>query len=142
MKNTDSLESILADMRQKYLEVSEETPEKAEPANLADASENQRRPTSPHPSLDRLLKELQRESLQNQPPQQTSSVAPSESRLLAPELDRFVAQQKADAQAKIAQKAQHWLKELDPLSGEGIWFAELAKHYPSDLDAAIDLFAR
>jgi len=35
-------------------------------------------------------------------------------------------------------KAQTWLKELDPLSNEGMWFTEFADGYESRLDAAID----
>lgn len=35
-------------------------------------------------------------------------------------------------------KAQTWLKQLDPLSNEGMWFTEFADGYESRLDAAID----
>ncbi|MCA1904210.1 MAG: hypothetical protein LDL47_05155 [Cyanobacteria bacterium KgW148] len=35
-------------------------------------------------------------------------------------------------------RAKEWLKELDPLSSEGLWFKEFAKHYPSELEAALD----
>ena len=35
-------------------------------------------------------------------------------------------------------KAQTWLKELDPLSNEGMWFTDFADGYESRLDAAID----
>jgi len=35
-------------------------------------------------------------------------------------------------------KAIAWLKKLDPLSSEGIWFENFAKKYSSKLDAAID----
>lgn len=140
MKNADSLESILADTRQKYLEVSEETPEQGARPALEDGSNNRRRSPSQHPSLDRLLKELEQERPRNPPP--GASVTPAPKQSLEPALDCLVPQAKADNQAKIAQKAQQWLNKLDPLSGEGIWFAELAKHYPSALDAAIDLFAR
>lgn len=31
-----------------------------------------------------------------------------------------------------------WLKQLDPLSNEGLWFEEFAGHYPSKIDAAIE----
>ncbi|MBJ7900465.1 MAG: hypothetical protein GC158_11230 [Cyanobacteria bacterium RI_101] len=140
MKNADSLESILADMRQKYLEVSEATPEPGARPPLEDGSNNPRPSPSQHPSLDRLLKELERERPKNPPPD--ASVTPAKKQSLEPELDCLAPRKKADNSAKIAQKAQQWLNELDPLSGEGIWFAELAKHYPSALDAAIDLFAR
>ena len=35
-------------------------------------------------------------------------------------------------------KAIAWLKKLDPLSSEGIWFENFAKRYSSKLAAAID----
>ena len=35
-------------------------------------------------------------------------------------------------------KAIAWLKKLDPLSSEGIWFENFARKYPSKLAAAID----
>lgn len=35
-------------------------------------------------------------------------------------------------------QAKEWLKNLDPLSSEGLWFKEFAKHYPSELEAALD----
>jgi len=38
----------------------------------------------------------------------------------------------------IAQQAKEWLKQLDPLSEEGLWFEEFAYAYPSKLEAAID----
>jgi hypothetical protein len=40
-------------------------------------------------------------------------------------------------QAKIEQ-AKAWLKNLDPISQEGVWFEQLAEKYPSKLEAAID----
>ena len=39
---------------------------------------------------------------------------------------------------KLTLAAQEWLKELEPLSDEGLWFEELAGKYPSRLEAAID----
>ncbi|MCU0518596.1 MAG: hypothetical protein MUC60_17380 [Oscillatoria sp. Prado101] len=39
---------------------------------------------------------------------------------------------------KLTLAAQAWLKELDPLSDEGLWFEELTGKYPSRLEAAID----
>ncbi|MEM8641880.1 MAG: hypothetical protein AAGG51_24145 [Cyanobacteria bacterium P01_G01_bin.54] len=41
-------------------------------------------------------------------------------------------------QLRLEQKAQQWLDALDPYSNEGLWFAEFAAHYPSELDAAVD----
>lgn len=38
----------------------------------------------------------------------------------------------------ISKQAQAWLKTLDPLSDEGLWFEEFAYKYPSKQEAAID----
>jgi len=47
--------------------------------------------------------------------------------------------QKAKSRQLYEQRAKEWLKMLDPLSGEGLWFEEFAKNYPSKLEAAIAL---
>jgi hypothetical protein len=38
----------------------------------------------------------------------------------------------------LRQEAQAWLKKLDRFSGEGLWFRDFAKDYPSEVEAAID----
>ncbi|MBD1904489.1 hypothetical protein NDI37_00710 [Funiculus sociatus GB2-A5] len=38
----------------------------------------------------------------------------------------------------LASQAKEWLKNLNSLSEEGLWFEEFAYAYPSKLDAAID----
>ena len=49
-------------------------------------------------------------------------------------------QQQKEAQERKALEAhaKKWLKQLDPLSDEGMWFTEFAYQYPSPLEAAID----
>ncbi len=137
MPNSDSVESILADMRQKYLGEPEKTAKNSVENPLSNQEKQQK-----HSSLDKLLKELKQDLKANILPVQTIQ-SPSikaenpESQNL--EIERLVAQQKKQNQKIIAQKAQQWLDELDPLSGEGLWFTNLAKHYPSPLAAAIDL---
>jgi|GEM_PF-2371168 hypothetical protein len=46
--------------------------------------------------------------------------------------------QAQEKQARLEKAAQAWLSQLEPLSGEAIWFDEFASHYPSRLAAAID----
>jgi CRISPR/Cas system-associated endonuclease Cas3-HD len=41
----------------------------------------------------------------------------------------------------IEKQAEAWLKELDPVSGEGLWFERFAMNYKSRLEAAIDYLA-
>jgi hypothetical protein len=48
------------------------------------------------------------------------------------------AQQLEQQRQAIAQTAKDWLKQLDPLSEEGLWFEEFAYAYPTKLAAAID----
>lgn len=38
----------------------------------------------------------------------------------------------------LQRKAHEWLETLDPYSSEGIWFTDFARHYDSELAAAID----
>lgn len=38
---------------------------------------------------------------------------------------------------KLQQRAIAWLKQLDPLSSEGLWFENFAEKYSSKLEAAI-----
>ena len=47
---------------------------------------------------------------------------------------------KQEEKRKAARKrqAEEWLKTLEPLSTEGIWFTDFAKNYLSSLEAAID----
>lgn len=69
----------------------------------------------------------------------------------APALDRTLENQARQAQQqrdqawyaqqrrmRLEKKAHEWLEQLDPYSNEGIWFQDFAKHYPSQLAAAID----
>ena len=45
---------------------------------------------------------------------------------------------KQQQQEAISKQVQAWLKTLDPLSDEGLWFEEFAYKYPSKQEAAID----
>lgn len=39
---------------------------------------------------------------------------------------------------KLKLQAKDWLKQLDPLSTEGLWFERFAQGYPTKLEAAIN----
>ena len=45
---------------------------------------------------------------------------------------------KQQAQKQNREKAENWLKELDPMSNEGLWFYDFAETYESPLAAAMD----
>ncbi|MGB2925523.1 MAG: hypothetical protein WBB82_09495 [Limnothrix sp.] len=49
-----------------------------------------------------------------------------------------VEKQKQQREKYWQTKAETWLKNLDPISNEGLWFSEFADGYNSPLDAAID----
>jgi uncharacterized membrane-anchored protein YhcB (DUF1043 family) len=51
-----------------------------------------------------------------------------------------VRQEQLNAKRKegLKKEAKSWLKNLDPLSSEGLWFERFAEGYPSKLDAAVE----
>ena len=52
---------------------------------------------------------------------------------------QLAAQQQSEAIRKRRERqAKQWLKELDPLTTEGIWFTDFARNYSSLLEAVID----
>ena len=46
-------------------------------------------------------------------------------------------QQQQQKKASLERTARQWLKILDPLSGEGLWFTDFARNFSSPLEAAI-----
>ena len=46
-------------------------------------------------------------------------------------------QQQQQKKANLEKTARQWLKNLDPLSGEGLWFTDFARNFSSPLEAAI-----
>ena len=55
---------------------------------------------------------------------------------------RAEAERLAQEKRKVLEKqAQQWLKQLDPMSHDGLWFDRFAENYDSRLDAAIDYLA-
>lgn len=110
-------------------------------------------PVQPNFDLDRLLAEVQADF----------NTLPTASRSLkndSPAIDSILSQVKADrdeqdrvrSQLKQQQlqaeqlkqietlklRAKSWLKQLDPLSTEGLWFERFAEGYPTKLEAAIN----
>ncbi|PZO43462.1 MAG: hypothetical protein DCF19_05860 [Pseudanabaena frigida] len=136
----ESLESILSDLHGKYKDPQsgKQHITQQEIANLLSQSINQPAPIAT--SLDRLLNDLRDNSLNYSPSQITPEVITNQA---LPAIDRDLQQvadrQKAKEDRIIAQKATEWLKHLDPLCSEGLWFEEFAKNYSSRLEAAIAL---
>ena len=139
----ESLESILSDLHGKYKDPDDAKPNAVKPNNAEQVSASL--PNQPialsssvSGSLDQLLNDLRSGSPSSTPT--TSEVMPQQSiPAISHDLQQVAEQQKAKDQQAIAKQATEWLKQLDPLGGEGLWFEEFAKNYPSRLEAAIAL---
>ncbi len=98
---------------------------------------------------DRLIAAIEREYQKQaqQREQKLAAIKRQEEELLAQQerqaRELIAAQQKAETREKrrkeaLKQKAQEWLKKLNPQSEEGKWFEEFSYSYESKLIAAID----
>ena len=150
----ESLESILSDLQGKYKD-----PNKEPNANEQHQDQPISTPPLPSPtsipapnSLDSLLNDLRNNSQSHSQsnsqtyapdytsPQVTPETLPSQpSPIIDRDLQQIADRQKAKDHEAISKTATEWLKKLDPLGGEGLWFEEFAKNYPSRLEAAIAL---
>jgi hypothetical protein len=148
----DSIDKLLAQIKAEYQESDKpEQPKKQQPIPKKEAA------------LDSLLSEVEaaepinKQSSQfNQPPAKNAASINSllsdvkadyEAQDRAEEqlrLEEFKAEKQRQQQLKqqnlekLQQNAIAWLKQLDPLSSEGIWFEKFAEKYSSKLEAAID----
>jgi len=68
---------------------------------------------------------------------QDAAVQEVQRQQLAAEQQRQAQLQQA-RRAAVSRTAETWLKNLDPLSTEGLWFNQFAEKYTSKLEAAID----
>ena len=147
----DSIDKLLAQIKAEYQESDKpEPPKKQQPIPKKEAA------------LDSLLNEFEaaepinKQSSQfNQPP--SKNVASINSLLSDLKAD-YEAQDRAEEQLrleefkaekqrqqqlkqqkseKLQRNAIAWLKQLDPLSSEGLWFEKFAENYSSKLEAAI-----
>ncbi len=142
----ESLESILTDLQNKYTDP--DVDKKTKPELKSERSQQdlpsldiEVQPaiaTSPS-SLDRLLEDLRNGVTKAVEPEINVQSMPSSSSTVHHDLQQVEEHQKAKDRQIYEQKAREWLKNLDPLSGEGLWFEEFAKNYPSKLEAAIAL---
>jgi len=162
----ESLDSILANLQQKYQEPSPidrldpVKPKTVSPDIAPDIAKDMadldldylNLPASKPNSIDRLLADLrQPASSTNTTPVpegiQVSASIPQDfaqklsKTAITADLQQVLAQQSAKDQQSRFEAAQKWLQTIDPLSGEGLWFAEFAKNYDSHLEAAIALLS-
>jgi len=137
----ESLESILADLQVKY---------KSDQSNLDDKSDKRSQdlsedlPKVQSSSLDQLLADLHNRSSsfpEVVEPNDVQQPQPMVNHTIDYDLQKVADRQKAKDREQITKQATEWLKNLDVLSGEGLWFEEFAKNYSSRLEAAIALIA-
>jgi hypothetical protein len=124
---------------------------------------NSRDIIKPMDEIDKILNEIQQEYSKPNPKGANSSFKTPQNRSVGNSIDRILGELQADfqekdlaeelavkqeaeqervKQAEVFQKqAEDWLKKLDPLSSEGLWFERFAEQYPSKLAAAIDYLA-
>lgn len=142
----DSIDKLLAQIKAEYQE--------------SDLQEQPQPPSKQDSSLDSLLNEIEAEPhpvKQQQIPLAQKNEAPLNSLLSDIKADyeaqaraeesRRQEQLKAEERRKQQLKQQEleglkrraiaWLKKLDPLSTEGLWFENFAENYSSKLEAAI-----
>lgn len=159
----ESLDSILANLQQKYQEPSPS--DRPDPIKAKAASDDIAKdmadldldylnlPASKPNSIDLLLADLRQSAASPntasvQEDIQVSASIPKDFAInlsksaISADLQQVSAEQSAKDQQARSEAAQKWLKALDPLSGEGLWFAEFAKNYDSHLEAAIALLSQ
>lgn len=139
----ESLESILTDLQHKYTDpnVNQQSQSDLQSERSQDlpSLDIEIKPAIANPSsLDRLLDDLRKGVTETVEPE--INVQPMlSSSAINYDLQQIENSQKAKSRQLYEQRAKEWLKMLDPLSGEGLWFEEFAKNYPSKLEAAIAL---
>lgn len=154
----ESLESILTELEVKYTSPKSDQSDKShqESQDLlkdlpkqAIANKPSSSSSSSNHSLDQLLADLRNNSANQatalEPALKSEIVIdqtlPVVSHAINHDLQQVADRQKTKDREQFTQHANEWLKKLDPLSGEGLWFEEFAKNYPSRLEAAIALIA-
>lgn len=121
----ESIDRLLAEVKAEYEKSADKQP-KTLPAKI-----RQVQPQSPS-SIDSLLEQVKTDYEQ----QDKAEKQLQQQQLKAEQLR----QQELQMEQREALKNQviAWLKQLDSLSSEGIWFEKFAESYPSKLDAAFD----
>jgi len=140
----ESLESILTDLQNKYTDPDvnkqPKSQRKSEQSHQDLPSlDIEVKPLANPNSLDLLLEDLRNGVTKAVEAEINVQPIPSSSSAVNHDLQQVEDRQKAKDRQIYEQKAREWLKMIDPLSGEGLWFEEFAKNYPSKLEAAIAL---
>jgi hypothetical protein len=130
----DEIDKLLAEIQQEYSQPKPKLP------NLnSQTSQNKSLNSAPKKSgsnsIDRLLGELQADF-------QEKDLAEELVRKQEVDKERIKQEKLKIQQVEVFKKqAEDWLKSLDPLSSEGLWFERFAEQYPSKLEAAMEYLA-
>ena len=152
----DSIDKLLAQIKAEYKESDRQEQPKKQQIPVQPIEQP---PPQTESSLDSLLNEL--EAKQGQIKQQTSKAPKNEAplnSLLSDIKADYEGRDRAEEQVRqeqlkaeelrkqklkqqelevLQQQATTWLKKLEPLSTEGLWFEKFAENYSSKLEAAI-----
>lgn len=136
----ESIDKLLADIKAEYQEKAKNVPGKPQPfsepttANkpISEAWQNPIYSVSKSSETDLLLEQIKSEYEQEQREEELKKQEEIRQEQIR---QQQILQQQREAFKK---QAEVWLKNLDPLSDEGMWFEELSFKYPSKLEAAID----
>jgi hypothetical protein len=127
----DEIDKLLAEIQQEYLEPKPKLPNPNSQTSQS-KSVNSLPIKSASNSIDRLLMEVQAGF-------QEQDLAEELQKQQKLEAERIEKEKLKIQQAEVFKKqAEDWLKNLDPLSSEGLWFERFAEQYSSKLEAAID----
>lgn len=137
----DEIDKLLSQIKADY----QETPKTPQQSKTL--------PIQPNADVDNLLTEVKGDFFNLQSTSKSSTNNPSAiDSILSQVKANYDEQDKARSQLEQQQlaaerskqieilklSAKDWLKQLDPLSTEGLWFEQFAEGYPTKLEAAIN----
>ncbi|MBW4477062.1 MAG: hypothetical protein KME54_09335 [Tolypothrix brevis GSE-NOS-MK-07-07A] len=122
----DSIDKLLAELKTEYTQPA--IPQKSPPAT--------KQIIQPAPKstslMDNLLAELKADFVAKETDEELRRQQKLEQERIQQE------KLKAQQLEGLKNQAKDWLKKLDPLSAEGLWFERFAESYSSKLEAAIE----
>jgi hypothetical protein len=122
----DSIDKLLAELQAEYTESA--TPQQSPPPTKRFIQ-----PSSKSTSLiDNLLAEVKADFVEKETAEELRRQQELEQERIKQE------KLKAQQLEGLKNQAKDWLKKLDPLSAEGLWFERFAESYSSKLEAAIE----
>ncbi len=122
----DSIDKLLAELKTEYDEPA--TPQQPPPPAKIFIQPSPKSSSS----IDNLLAELKADFVEKEAAQELRKQQELEQERIQQE------KLKAQQLEALQKQAKDWLKKLDPLSAEGLWFEKFAESYSSKLEAGIE----